>query len=82
MSTNRKLLGVMVEKDEMICLQTGDNVWFPLNGNSGVAADFRESFNEPQRSDIGKRLYNVGGVLQMENDAQREAREAQEGASQ
>jgi hypothetical protein len=75
MSTRHTLLGVIAEKDGMICLQTSDNVWFPLNGNSGVAADFRESFNAPQQSDIGKRLYNVGGVLQMENDAQRAERE-------
>lgn len=81
MSTNRKLLGVMVEKDGMICLERGLNCWFPIGGSSGIAERFRETFNEPQRSDIGKRLYDVGGVLQMENDAQKAEREAQEGAS-
>jgi hypothetical protein len=54
-STRRTLLGVIAEKDGMICLQTSDNVWFPLNGNSGVAADFRESFNAPQPN--GKRRF-------------------------
>ena len=69
------LLGTIVEKDGMLCLQTGAGVWYPLGGNSGIAEKFRESFNEPQPSDIGKRLYNSRGVLQMENDAQMKARE-------
>lgn len=69
------LLGTIAEKDGMICLQTGANVWYPLDGNSGIAERFRESFNAPQRSDLGKRLYNSRGVLQMENDAQKAERE-------
>lgn len=76
--TARKLLGVFVEKDGMICLETGLNCWFPIGGNSGLAAEFCETFNAPQRSDLGKRLYRVGGVLQMENDAQKAARMAEE----
>lgn len=75
MNTRPLLLGVIAEKDGMLCLQTGANVWYPLDGNSGIAEKFRESFNAPQRSDIGKRLYNSCGVLQMENDAQKEERE-------
>lgn len=72
------LLGVIAEKDGCICLQTGANVWYPLGGSSGIAEKFRESFNEPQRSDIGKRLYNMRGVLQIENDAQLKERLAKE----
>lgn len=72
------LIGTITEKDGMICLQTGAGVWYPLGGNSGIAERFRESFNAPQRSDIGKRLYNSRGVLQMENDAQMKERHARE----
>jgi len=73
---NRPLwLGVIAEKDGMICLQTGANVWYPLDGSSGIAEKFREIFNQPQRSDIGKRLYNNKGMLQIENNEQMLARE-------
>lgn len=75
MATRPLLLGIIAEKDGCICLQTGANVWYPLGGSSGIAERFRETFNEPQRSDLGKRLYNSRGVLQMENDAQKAARE-------
>lgn len=34
-------LGTIAEKDGLICLQTGANVWYPLNGNSGIAEKFR-----------------------------------------
>jgi hypothetical protein len=78
MSARPLLLGVIAEKDGMICLQTGAGVWYPLGGSSGIAERFRESFNAPQRSDLGKRLYNSAGVLQMENDAQKAEREAWE----
>jgi hypothetical protein len=64
------LLGEIVEHDGMLCLQTSANVWYPLDGSSGVAECFRETFNAPHRSDIGKRVYSVRGVLQMENDQQ------------
>lgn len=74
------LLGTIAEKDGMICLQTGANVWYPLGGSSGIAEKFRETFNAPQRSDLGKRLYNSRGVLQMENDTQKAEREKQENA--
>jgi hypothetical protein len=75
------LLGIIAEKDGMICLQTGANVWYPLDGNSGIAERFRESFNAPQRSDLGKRLYNFRGSITMENDAQKAEREARESGS-
>ena len=73
--TRPLFLGLIAEKDGMICLQTGAGCWYPLGGSSGIAERFRESFNAGQRSDLGKRLYNVGGVLQMENDEQKLARE-------
>jgi hypothetical protein len=72
------LLGEIAEKDGLICLRSATNVWFPLDGNSGVAERFRESFGEPARHDIGKRLYNSRGVIQMENDDQRRARQEDE----
>lgn len=81
MKTRALLLGVIAEKDGMICLQTGANVWYPLDGSSGIAEKFRETFNAPQRSDLGKRLYNSRGILCMENDAQKAEREAREHAS-
>lgn len=81
MRTRPLLLGIIAEKDGMICLQTGANVWYPLDGSSGIAEKFRESFNAPQRSDLGKRLYNSRGVLQMENDTQMKERHARENAS-
>lgn len=76
--TRPLLLGVIAEKDGMICLQTGANVWYPLDGASGIADKFRETFNRPQKSDIGKRLYNSHGVLCLENEEQRQARIASE----
>lgn len=76
--TRPLLLGIIAEKDGMICLQTGAGCWYPLGGSSGIAERFRESFNQPARGDIGKRLYNYRGVLQMENDAQKLEREQRE----
>lgn len=63
------LLGTIVDKDGMICLQTSPRVWYPLEGNSGIAADFQETFNRASRTDIGRQLHRVGGVLQMEGIA-------------
>lgn len=76
--TQPLLLGTIVEKDGMLCLQSRAICWYPLNGPSDIAECFRESFNAPQRSDTGKRLYNSGGVLQMENNAQKLERETRE----
>lgn len=71
-----KLLGEIVEKDDMICLQTGPSVWFPLDGASGIASDFRETFNQAQCGDIGRRLYRVNGSLCMESVNQARERKA------
>lgn len=76
--TRPLLLGIIAEKDGCICLQTGAGCWYPLGGSSGIAERFRESFNAAARHDIGKRLYNFAGVLQMENEAQKLEREARE----
>lgn len=76
--TRPLLLGTIAEKDGMICLERNGNCWFPLGGSSSIAEKFRETFNEPQRSDLGKRLYSVGGIYQMENDAQKAEREKRE----
>lgn len=61
------LLGEIVEKDGMLCLQTHPNCWYPLGGNSSIADRFREHFNEPAQSDIGRRVYSSGGQLYMES---------------
>jgi hypothetical protein len=76
---SHRLLGEIVEKDGRICLQNvRGNAWFPLEGNSGIAADFQASFNTPHPSDIGRRLYYVGGVMQMESLEQAAERRAKE----
>lgn len=73
----RTLVGEIVEKDGMLCLQTSPNAWYPLAGSSGVATAFVEAFGPAVPRDKGKRVFNVGGVLQMENQTQYEARMAQ-----
>lgn len=60
------LLGEIVEKDGMICLQTGPGVWYPLDGASGIAEDFREAFTCASRTDIGRQVHRVKGVLYLE----------------
>lgn len=73
----RQYLGTIAEKDGCLCLQTAHNVWFPLAGSSGVAADFREAFNEALLCDVGKQVFRVGDVIQMENAEQMRDRLAQ-----
>jgi hypothetical protein len=73
------LLGEIVDKDGMICLQTAPRVFYPLEGNSGIAQDFCETFNRPQRSDIGRQLHRQNGVLCMESTEQAAARRMKNG---
>ena len=80
MNARPQLLGIIERKDGMICLRTERNLWFPLGGSSAIAEEFRESFNEPQESDLGKRLFRYHGSITMENDAQKVAREGKEKA--
>ena len=75
---SKRLIGAIAEKDGWLCIQKGPNCWYPLDGASGLADDFREAFGDPQDWDIGKLVYRVDGVLQMENDQQRETRETME----
>ena len=72
----RKFLGEIVEYDRCICLQMADrpNLYYPLAGNSGLAADFQEAFNLPSRTDVGRGLWRVDGVLQIETLQQAQAR--------
>jgi hypothetical protein len=70
-------LGEIVDKDGMLCLQTAPRVFYPLDGNSGIAEDFRETFNRAQRSDIGRELHRIAGVLQMESTEQANARKVE-----
>lgn len=74
---SRRLIGAIVEYDNCLCLRTLC-AWFPLGGNSGLASDFEVAFGPVQRGDIGKRVYYVNGVMQMENEEQRDARQAKE----
>lgn len=71
-----QLLGEIVEKDGYICLQTSPICWYPLGGSSYLAGKFCENFGEVQRSDIGRRVYRSGDVLQMENLEQMRERQA------
>lgn len=69
-----RLIGEIAEKDGMLCILTGANCWYPLDGSSGLAFDFVQAFGRAQKGDVGKRVYNSRGVLQMENDDQRKER--------
>jgi hypothetical protein len=72
-----RLLGEIVQHEGCISLQTAPNCWLPLGGNSGIAEDFRESFNAPVPSDVGRRLYRMNaGHLAMESRDQAAARKA------
>jgi hypothetical protein len=73
----RKFIGEIVEYDGCICVQVRPNLYYPLAGSSGLAADFRDAFYDVQASDIGRGLWNVDGVLQMETVQQ--AQERREG---
>jgi len=75
------LLGTIVEHDGMICLQTAPRLFYPLGGNSGIAADFQEQFNKPNRSDLGRQLHRQNGSLCLESIEQMEARKAKETGS-
>jgi hypothetical protein len=72
-----RLLGEIVEFEGMLCLRTAPNCYYPLEGNSGVASDFCESFNAPAPSDVGRRLYRMdAGHLAMESREQAAERKA------
>lgn len=74
----RNFIGEIVEHDGCICVQVRPNLYYPLAGSSGLAADFRDAFNAPSRTDLGRGLWNVDGVLQMETAQQ--AQERRDGA--
>lgn len=68
--TRPRLIGTIVDKDGCYCIQTGSNCYYPLNGNSGIAEKFRETFTTAQRGDVGRKLYNDRGCLVMALKAQ------------
>lgn len=72
------LIGEVVEKWGFLSLCTSPGVFYPLDGNSGLAADFVEAFGHAQAGDVGKLVYRVRGVLQMENEEQRAMRQQRE----
>lgn len=70
-----KLLGTIEQCGPYIALRTSSTCFYPLGGASGIASDFRETFNDAAPHDIGKRLYrHSAGHLCMESAEQREAR--------
>jgi hypothetical protein len=71
--TRPRLIGTITDREGMLGIHNGA-VFYPLNGNSGLAYDFKIAFGRVQRGDIGKRVFNVRGVLQMENNEQRDKR--------
>jgi hypothetical protein len=71
--TRPRLIGTIADRDGMLGIHNGA-VFYPLGGNSGLAYDFELAFGPVQRGDIGKRVFNVRGVLQMENNEQRDER--------
>lgn len=68
------LVGEIVEKDGMFCIQTGPGCYFPVEGASGLAEDFREAFNSAGAHDVGKRVYRSDIALMMESREQVAAR--------
>ena len=69
-----RLIGEIVDHEGVLCVQTSPRVWYPLEGSSGIAEDFREQFNRVHRSDIGRLLYYINGVISMESVEQMQAR--------
>lgn len=72
-------LGTIVDHEGAICLQTSPRVFYPLEGSSGIAHDFREVFNRATPSLIGRELHRVKGVLYIENLEQMRERQKLEG---
>lgn len=52
-----KLLGQIVEKDGMLAVHDGHRAWFPLDGMSLLAYNFRETFGPAQREHLGRLVY-------------------------
>ena len=72
-----KLLGTIEICGPYIALRTSPTCHYPLGGNSGIASDFRETFNDAAPHDISKRLYrHNAGHLCMESNGQVAARKA------
>lgn len=72
-------LGTIVEHEGCYCLESvSGKSWFPLDGASGIAHDFRETFTHAFPSDLGRELHRVKGVLYMESVEQYNARLASE----
>lgn len=70
-----RLIGTIEKREGAFGIATG-SVFYPIEGNSGVAHDFCETFNRALECDIGKRVYNSRGIICMESAQQRDAREA------
>ncbi len=71
--TRARLIGTIEQREGAFGIATGC-AFYPIEGNSGIAEDFRETFNLAGAHDIGKRVFNDRGVIAMENNEQRDAR--------
>lgn len=71
---SRVLVGTVEVRDgAAVCVTPAGTVY----GIGGKPATFDVAFGGLRPYDAGKRIYNVGGTMQMENDDQLKARLAQ-----
>ncbi len=77
--TNPRLIGTIEQREGAFGIATGCS-FYPLEGNSGIAHDWCEQFNEAGTHDIGKRVFNDRGSIVMENAEQRDRRIFNEGS--
>lgn len=71
--TRPRLIGTIEKREGAFGIANG-TVFYPLEGNSGIAHDWTEQFNCAGEHDLGKRVYYDRGVIVMENTEQRDAR--------
>ena len=70
----RTLIGTVETDGKSLFIITTKEQWFALTGMGANACAFRNAFGSPQKCDVGKRVYSINGIWQMENAEQRDAR--------
>ncbi len=72
------LIGTIVRTDGALCVKLENSpAYYPCRGNSHFAMKLGDTLGrEADASDIGRRVYNVRGVLTLETDEDRAARQA------
>lgn len=73
-----RYLGDIVDHEGTISLRATTGGFWPLNGPSGFAVKWRDTFGEAKPYDIGKRVYALHGELCMESAWQRDERAKKE----